>query len=314
MSKILKDNPELEAYFNYLISNLENYQERIGSSHEYFISNSFAKINKKHLERLIFDGLFCKVYDEPDADFTGVKEEETVFAGYELTEHGKKIYNQLEKKDISLQRWLRLCYTITDTLKKNWLINLVPCWMYDGYLELVELYSQSNRKYHNLFHIASCLDEFESVHQFLNHPNEVEIALWYHDVIYNTKEKDNEEKSAELAEQRLSKAGLKPQFINNATTMILATKHNAIPDKLDAKFIVDIDLSILGKSEKEFDEYEKNIRREYDWVSEEQFRAGRFSILNGFMKREHIYLTDFFRQKYEAQARTNLESSLLRLK
>ncbi|MDO8740534.1 MAG: hypothetical protein Q7J54_03080 [Candidatus Woesearchaeota archaeon] len=83
---------------------------------------------------------------------------------------------------------------------------------------------------------------------------------------------------------------------------------------MDSRFLVDIDLSYFGKSFEEFSKNTEKIRREYDWVPEEVFKAGRATILEGFFDRPNIYLIEFFRQKYEAQARKNLERSLAKLK
>lgn len=180
----------------------------------------------------------------------------------------------------------------------------------DAYNELVSLYGETQRAYHNFVHIAHVLREFDKARSFIESPELVEVALWYHDAVYNSKEKGNEEKSAELAEQRLNRAGIKHPFIDGVIALILATKHQAIPQTSHGKYLVDIDLSILGKNEKEFDEYEKDIRDEYSWVSEEQFLQGRSAILQEFLKRDSIYSTDFFKQRYESQARKNLERSI----
>ncbi len=184
----------------------------------------------------------------------------------------------------------------------------------DAYNELVSLYGETQRAYHNFVHIAHVMREFDGARSFIENPEQIEVALWYHDAIYNTREKGNEEKSAELAEQRLGKAGIKPQFIDDVTTLILATKHQAIPQTSDGKYLVDIDLSSLGKAEKEFNEYERDIRDEYSWVPEEEFRQGRRGILQGFLDRNSIYSTDHFRQRYQSQARRNLERSIAQLK
>lgn len=77
--------------------------------------------------------------------------------------------------------------------------------------------------------------------------------------------------------------------------------------------LVDIDLSILGRTPSEFDEYENQIRQEYRWVTEETFRKGRAHILREFIRREFIYQTKFFRERYESQARENLRRSLRQL-
>ncbi|MBI5347496.1 MAG: pantetheine-phosphate adenylyltransferase [Candidatus Aenigmarchaeota archaeon] len=184
----------------------------------------------------------------------------------------------------------------------------------DAYNELVSLYGETQRAYHNFVHIAHVLRELDGARNLIENPEQVEVALWYHDAVYNTREKGNEEKSAELAEQRLSKAGLKPQFIDGVIALILSTEHQAMPQGSDEKHLVDIDLSILGKSQKEFDEYERDIRDEYAWVADEQFRQERSTILQVFLDRDSIYSTDFFRQKYEKQARRNVERSIAQLR
>jgi len=184
----------------------------------------------------------------------------------------------------------------------------------DAYNELISLYGENQRAYHNLTHIVHVLRELDETRSFIESPEQIEVALWYHDAIYNTREKDNEEKSAELAYQRLSKAGMGTQFIDDVTNLILATKHRTSPKKPDEKYLVDIDLSILGKPQREFDEYERDIRDEYSWVPEEQFKQGRNAILQGFLDRDPIYSTNFFRQKYKEQARINLQKSLAQLR
>jgi len=176
------------------------------------------------------------------------------------------------------------------------------------YYHFLYWYSYPYRAYHNLNHIENCLDEFEDAKHLIENKAEVEIALWFHDAIHY-----NEEESAELAYRILKEQGLL-SFGQRVSDLILTTKHNKIPEQNDAKFLVDIDLSILGKPVGEFDEYERNIRKEYDWVPEELFRPKRANILQEFLNRPIIYFTDFFRQKYEEQARINLERSLAGLK
>lgn len=140
------------------------------------------------------------------------------------------------------------------------------------------------------------------------------MVPWFHDAIYDTKSKNNEKESAELSYRILKDSGLKDCFGKKVYGLILATKHQTMPKEIDAQAIVDIDLSILGKPTEEFEEYEKNIRKEYWWVSKKKFKAGRNSILKTFLSRPNIYSTDFFRNKYENQARINLERTLAKLR
>ncbi len=182
------------------------------------------------------------------------------------------------------------------------------------YQKLSQIYSEPQRHYHTLDHIYQCICEFRDAPYLSEHPNEIEMAIWFHDAVYVPGKKDNEQQSARLAQKFLKKIKMPDFFIKRVGSLILATKHKASPKSLDAKVIVDVDLSILGKSEQDFDRYETGIRQEYRYVPEEQFKQGRAAILEGFLNRDSIYSTDFFRKKYEEQARKNLQKSIAELR
>ena len=74
-----------------------------------------------------------------------------------------------------------------------------------------------------------------------------------------------------------------------------------------------IDLSILGRIPEVFDEFERRIRREYSWVPDPVYGGARAEILAGFLRRRSIYQIDYFRDRYEVQARANLERVLRQL-
>ncbi len=181
------------------------------------------------------------------------------------------------------------------------------------YNDLAARYSESHRAYHTLEHIEHCLREFQVIKYLAMNPDAIEFALWYHDAIYDTKAKDNEEKSAKLAVGVARTASLPDAFKQSVANLILATKHSENPTDHDVQILVDIDLSILGQPEKEFDEYEQNVRKEYEWVPEDAFIAGRSAILKSFLNRPSIYSTQFFRDKYEARARRHIARSLAKL-
>ena len=181
------------------------------------------------------------------------------------------------------------------------------------YNDLVTRYSEPHRAYHTLAHIGYCLNEFEQARHLAINPDAVELALWYHDAIYDTKAKDSEERSAALVVEMARNTLLPDTLGQSVANLIMATKHTSAPADLDVQLLVDIDLSILGQSEEKFDEYERQIRKEYDWVYEDQFVAGRSAILKSFLDRPNIYTTQAFRDKYEAQARRNIIRSLAQL-
>lgn len=178
---------------------------------------------------------------------------------------------------------------------------------------LVMRYSEPHRAYHTFAHIRHCLGEFEQVRHLATNSDTVELALWYHDAIYDTKAKDNEERSAALAVKMVRNASLPDNLGQSVANLITATKHTTAPTNPDVQLLVDIDLSILGQSKEIFDEYERQIRKEYEWVSENEFITGRLAILKSFLDRPFIYSTEFFRKKYENIARKNLERSVKKL-
>ena len=91
------------------------------------------------------------------------------------------------------------------------------------------------------------------------------------------------------------------------------TRHAAEPVGIDAQVLVDADLSILGAQPARFQEYEAQVRSEYGWVPDATFRATRAKILKAFLGRPHLFCTAPFRERYEAQARRNLQHSLVSL-
>jgi len=171
-------------------------------------------------------------------------------------------------------------------------------------------YSEPHRFYHNMCHIRDCLSEFDSAKSLDHKADLVELAIWCHDAIYDTEAKDNEERSAQLAYDICIAANLPPELARRAKDLIIATKHNVVPIAIEARILIDVDLSVLGKPLEEFEEYERNIRKEYSWVPEDQFKQGRSAILQMFLGRESIYFTDFFKARYETQARRNLQMSI----
>ena len=180
----------------------------------------------------------------------------------------------------------------------------------DGLLvfqKLKELYSEPQRKYHNANHIHQCLEQFEYARHLPNDSEAVEMAIWFHDAIYEPKASNNEMRSAKFALNVLRLARLSDWFNMTVYALIMHTRHLTQPQKTDAQVLVDIDLSSLGKPWKEFLKDSQNIRQEYSFISNEIFYPERAKILRRFLKRPAIYLRQFFHEKYEEQARENLK-------
>ncbi len=179
--------------------------------------------------------------------------------------------------------------------------------------ELLPRYSEPHRHYHNVQHIEECLREFAFSEHLARDSVAVELAILFHDAIYDPRRHDNEEQSVELAITFLKEVAL-GSAAESVAALILATKHNVLPSDVDAQLLVDIDLAILGQPESRFDEYEAQIRGEYSFVPEEVFRRKRAEILERFLARPQIYRTEFFIGRYEKSARSNLMRSLKQLR
>src|SRR5262245_13608393 len=169
---------------------------------------------------------------------------------------------------------------------------------------IVEHYSAVDRAYHNLSHIQSLLSLNESLADKIQNRDSVYFAIWFHDVIYDTKRSDNEEKSAEFAAEAMAGLGVHEQTIAIVQEMILATKsHRVANPTWDMKAFLDLDTSILGAPEDVYKEYSDAIRKEYSWVPDVLYRKGRAKVLNDFLESDRIYYTDEIGTRYELQAR-----------
>lgn len=182
-----------------------------------------------------------------------------------------------------------------------------------GYPFIMAAYTEGHRHYHNQQHLAECLREWTPARHLSASPALVELALWFHDAVYDPAASDNEERSADLARDWCDSAGLSVSVAATVSRLVMATKSHLPQGDPDASLVVDVDLSILGRGPKRFAEYEAGIRQEYGWVPEEVFAVKRAEILQGFLTRDFIYANPWFRQRYESRARANLADSLRRL-
>ncbi len=175
---------------------------------------------------------------------------------------------------------------------------------------LSSAYGAPDRHYHTLSHVADCLETLDACRDDAEDPAALEIALWFHDAVYDTHAADNEEQSAAWAVREIGDG----KGADTVRRLILATKHGAATssDK-DSLLIADIDLAILGADEVTFWAYEDAIRREYEWVPIDIFRSKRAEILSRFLQQDRLYRTPRFHKKYDEWARINLAASIARL-
>lgn len=177
-------------------------------------------------------------------------------------------------------------------------------------LELQRRYGEPQRHYHTMQHLGECLAWFDQEQALAERPGEVALALWFHDAIYDVHAHDNEARSADWALQALQAAGASDASADRVHALVMATRHDAVPEGRDAELLIDIDLSILGAERARFDEYERQVHAEYGFVPEEIRLPRRRAILQRFLDRLAIYATPRMHALLEARARENLQRSI----
>jgi len=209
-----------------------------------------------------------------------------------------------EKKEKLHKRWIVLCRRIFETsgyhLDAERIIN--KWW------EILNgQYSETHRAYHTWDHIYECFKEFDEVVNLFDYPISAELAIFFHDAVYNpnSQTSTNEQNSANLLRDFCRHIGLTNDW---AADYVICTDHDPKRTEFshDSLLICSIDLAILGADEMKYVLYAHGIRQEYKDVPLEVYRAKRAEILEGFLKRDRIFLTEHFHAKYEQQARDNL--------
>jgi predicted metal-dependent HD superfamily phosphohydrolase len=196
------------------------------------------------------------------------------------------------------RRWTNLCRRLA----------LTPS---DRYFDLLwRAYTAPDRHYHNIRHIAGCLAELDRVNDECDNPAAIEMAIWFHDCVYDPMRLDNEERSAEQAKVALTQMGASDDLIAQVAHLILDTKHISPPQTHDGQVLVDIDLASLGQSPEIFDAHGQLIRDEYSHLDDATFDRGRIEMFERFLARPRLYFTESFSRRYETQARENLKRTL----
>lgn len=184
-----------------------------------------------------------------------------------------------------------------------------------AFADLARHYGGPDRHYHNLEHAGTVQALARSLWGAAQPSPAVELAAWYHDVVYDPRAGDNEERSAAHARQVLHPLGLPDDVLGEMARLILLTRtHEAGADDRPGQVLLDADLAILGADEEAYDGYARAIRQEYAWVPEEQYRKGRTRVLETLLHRPRLYHTEVLHTRAEARARQNMGRELNRLK
>lgn len=200
-------------------------------------------------------------------------------------------------------------------LRKEWQIRCASfcnneAQVNEAFEKLVNAYSNTSRHYHNLSHINHMLGLLQKCHSEISEADAVYFSIWYHDAVYNSLNKDNEERSTALAAKELAVLGMSDNTINRISNYILATKAHLPVQDTSLQWLLDFDLSILGAEPEVYKQYTRAVREEYSIYPGFMYKAGRKKAMLHFLEREHIFQTAQFRALYEEQARTNIATEI----
>jgi predicted metal-dependent HD superfamily phosphohydrolase len=178
------------------------------------------------------------------------------------------------------------------------------------WLEIEEHYTEKARAYHTLQHLENLLNELAPVSSLINDRDAVHFALFYHDIIYKASSSDNESQSAKLAAKRMKEINVPEHVIMKCEELILATKKHEEDSDNDINLFTDADLSILGQPWNVYEEYIKQIRKEFSIFPDFLYNPGRKRSLTHFLDIPRIYKTEWFFNKYEDKARRNISREI----
>jgi predicted metal-dependent HD superfamily phosphohydrolase len=184
----------------------------------------------------------------------------------------------------------------------------------EGGRMLADAHGEPHRAYHGLTHLAECFVLTDAMADLAtDERTDVELAIWFHDIVYDPRASDNELRSAVIAGEWLGRAGCAVRADAVRALIEMTAGHRVDRPTAAVAAVHDADLGILGAAPDRYREYARQIRTEYAHVPDEAYAAGRTAVLRGFLALEHLYLRPDVRAEREARARANLRAELATL-
>lgn len=175
---------------------------------------------------------------------------------------------------------------------------------------LLAAYGEERRGYHDLTHLAEVLDHVATLADAADDVGAVVLAAWFHDAVYDGAG-DDEERSAALATDELTAAGLDPQRVDEVARLVrLTATHRPGPDDRNGQVLSDADLAVLAADPERYAGYVAGVRAEYAHVADDDFRRGRAAVLRELLAKPSLFHTGAARDRWEQRARANVSREL----
>lgn len=181
---------------------------------------------------------------------------------------------------------------------------------------LITRHRERQRRYHRIEHVESVVRLVAEL--ALTEPvtdiDAVIAAALYHDAIYEPMHPANERASARLARRDLASLGWSDARCQAVGAMVEATKTHLDAVDTDTAVLFDADLAILAADPTDYSAYVSRVRDEYGHLDDAEWAAGRATAMQAFVDRSKIFSTATGRDRWEQQARRNINAELTTLR
>lgn len=165
--------------------------------------------------------------------------------------------------------------------------------------------------YHDLQHVESVVDATIEMSNYYKLSSEdyfvVVAAAYFHDIGYiRGGKKDHEIRSANLAQEFLTKYNIDQTLITKIRNCILSTKMPQTPSNLLESILCDADLFHFG--EVNFKEKSMLIHQELEATNDEKIGKGFWRKMTILLMQEHKYHTDYAENKLGQAKEANLNN------
>ncbi|XP_059471272.1 uncharacterized protein LOC132194166 [Neocloeon triangulifer] len=177
--------------------------------------------------------------------------------------------------------------------------------------KVIQAYQEPCRHYHNVAFLDrkfKLLDELGTASDM----NAVILAIIFQYYEYDPQDRASTNNLAHF--QEFASTNDLPQGLRSKVEALLTGNEDDLEKNAngenDVQLLQDLDMSFLGLVSDAFLDIIKLERKEYDFMSDEAYNAMRRKALQTFLLIPNIFLTNVCRDRFEAQARANIEAEV----
>lgn len=179
------------------------------------------------------------------------------------------------------------------------------------FLDLLDRWGEEHRKYHGRTHLLAVLEALDRLTAPARPPRTIQLAAWFHDAVYRGIAGEDEEESARLAEERLGRAGLSADEVDEVARLVRMTAdHRPAPGDEAAALLSDADLSVLAGDPGAYARYLAAVREDFAHIGDADFAAGRAAVVRQLLELDPLFHTARGRELWQDTARRNLQGEL----